>query len=104
MSTIQIHSILDQLEILRSQPHLFVGSESRGMWHFLNGFDLAAGAISVDVDYPKLREATISERGWGTMSSIYEEISLSSKTEEDIVKELINIHIETWKKVLASIE
>lgn len=98
----QIERVIQLLAHVKAHPKLFVGVDLIQIEHFLNGFDLATGALDIPIDYVKTKEQIISERGWGHLTSIVEEMKQKSLTALEIADELVTIRIDLWKRVLSN--
>jgi len=100
-----IAKLLLVLEHARERPGMYF-SNIDAADSFLRGFRIAANTcIGMNDLVHKFRGQVTIERGW-VWSSLppWGEMKQTGMSEQDVIKEMLTIEIEAWKRVLKQIE
>lgn len=97
--------ILNSLKDIQKRTHCYIHPVTlENLNSFLDGFRVACLVLNDELDQADRSQATkqvLSARGWKAHSSeLAEEMQRKDMSEESIIKELLEIEIETWRRLL----
>lgn len=95
-----IQNIIEVLESIRKYPTIYVGNVSPdSLLCLLNGFYLGLKTSSnTHENYPNVMKEVLTKKGWNSPSpSFINQMREKNLSDEEVIKELLEIEIETWK-------
>lgn len=96
----QIDRLIENLENVQAVPRMFFGDNVPPVVNFIWGFNLACNAFGVIDEYNKIYNEVRVEHGWsGGSRHPFEEMNERGFSNEEAIREIINMEIETWRRV-----
>ena len=99
----QVRYVIQQLELVRQQPRIYIGLDARNVLHFIHGFNTACHALGLTrqtavPDEDAIYMRVVAERGWSWGQDIVTQMQARGFGYARVVDEALAIEIEVWKQ------
>ena len=100
-----MNGLIELLENIKARPLMYLGEYNFDRLNcLLTGIHLGYVITNEVSDYSKSHKIVLSKRGWNPSSTlVHKDMEKNGLTEKEIVIELLEIEVETWKCIINKI-